>query len=262
MLTWQTTGATSVTLDGTSVAFQGSQQVCPIATQSFTLIAANDAGQTTTRQVSVTVQSTGAGDAQPTATWTVPPTSVAVAPPTSRPTVGAPRQATPTAGVRTSRPVITQAPLPLPGATVAGAFPLPPAPDFQGGGVPLAPTSEPLPVIAPSPQPTATPFQFALPPTETPRPRRVLSANDPTPTPILVARVEANTAGGAAQSASSAPAASSATSGSAQDVQSRSFSPDLLPGYAAYIGSVAVLLMMGWYMLRRRHEPVRAGKDE
>jgi hypothetical protein len=35
-------------------------------------------------------------------------------------------------------------------------------------------------------------------------------------------------------------------------VESRRFTPELLPGYTAYIVTLTVLLAMGWYTLRRR----------
>lgn len=261
MLSWQTSGATTVKLDGTAVTLQGSQQVCPTVTQSWTLIAVNATGQTT-RQISVTVQSANSGG---TATATPSATSVATATATLRPTLTATRQSAP-APLSTPPAIVTQAPQPLPAATVAP--PVLPAPtvDLQGGGVPIAPTAQPPPVLTPTPEATATHFEFSLPATETPRPRRVLNPDDPTPTPILVARAGAKPSGGSAPASSAGSAASgtssTAASNSRQGLQSRSFSPNLLPGYAAYVASVAVLLIMGWYVLRRRLVQAPTGRDE
>jgi hypothetical protein len=69
---------------------------------------------------------------------------------------------------------------------------------------------------------------------------------------LLIARSGAAGSGSApvAKPPSGAP---SGTGGSGQLVQSRSFTPKLLPQYAAYIVTVAALLVMGWYTLRRRN---------
>ncbi len=67
-LTWQASNATTVTLDGEAVDANGSKQVCPAASQTWTLLATNGAGQTTL-QASVQVGGTGAsGTTQPGAT--------------------------------------------------------------------------------------------------------------------------------------------------------------------------------------------------
>jgi hypothetical protein len=124
------------------------------------------------------------------------------------------------------------------------------------GGVPLAPTAEPSPLVTTSPQPTATLYQFSLPATETPRPRRVLGADSgPTPTPLLLARAPG--VSGRAPAANAGNALASDASGNEPLLQSaaaaRSFSPELLPEYAAYIVTVAALLVMAWYVLHRRN---------
>lgn len=267
-LTWQTSGATSVTLDGVSVSLQGSQQVCPTASQTWTLLAVNAAGQTTTRQVTVGVQITGTDDPVLGANPTTAPASGAATFTPTRPSTTAVRTATPTPFGATPRAFVTQAPQSLPPATL----PVPPAvptADLSGGGVPFAPTAEPRPMSeaaqSAGPAPTATPFLLLPPATETPRPRRALNPDDPTPTPLLVARAAPGSAGGASTGArpstsggSASASSASAASSAKQSAQSRTFSPDLAPGYAAYVASVAVLLIMAWYVLRRRHAPVRA----
>ncbi len=160
VLNWQTSDATSVTLDGAAVATNGSQQVCPPATRTWTLVAVNPAGQTT-RQVSIQVAATGGST--PGAT-------------------PSPRPAAPTA---VQRPIMTQPPAVLPTpdqSAILGTQ------AELAGGVPLAPTAEPAEAAIPTPRYTPTRYAFSLPPTETPRPRRMLGADGPTPTPLLIAR--------------------------------------------------------------------------
>jgi hypothetical protein len=54
LLTWTTTGATSVTLDGGAVAANGSTNVSPVVTTTYTLFATNSVGSTT-KNATVTV---------------------------------------------------------------------------------------------------------------------------------------------------------------------------------------------------------------
>ena len=70
MLSWTTTDATSVTLNGASVATSGSQSVSPGATATYSLVATNSAGSTTaTATVTVTVP-------MPTASISANPASI------------------------------------------------------------------------------------------------------------------------------------------------------------------------------------------
>jgi hypothetical protein len=261
ILSWQTFEATAVTLDGAPVELSGSRQVCPTATQTWTLLASNAAGNTA-RQVSIQVRRASSGPATATFTplATTPPAAVT------------PRLAAPTP----VRPIVTQAPRPLatvppgnpalfptPGAQFA---PLSPTPLLAFGDVPLAPTAQPPPAVTPTPAATATPFIFSPLPTETPRPRRTLGPDEPTPTPILVAR--------AAGRSGQAPGARAETNTTASTgdrpsmlSESRRFSSQLLPGYAAYLVSVGLLLALGWYVLRGRNGRASAtvrqtGEDE
>lgn len=238
-LSWQTIDATSVTLNGISVELQGSRQECPTTSQAWTLVAVNGAGQTT-RQVALQVTAGAAATLTPMFT--------------TSPVVAGSRSAMPTSAVA---PIITQAPRPLP-VTVppqpGAAILQTPAPGTDLiGGVPFAPTAEPLAAVTLPPQPTATRFVFSLPPTETPRPRRILGADGrPTPTPILLARVPAAPSGGEpAQKDHAGPA--TVSDAARQLAESRSFSPRLLPGYAAYILTLAILAVIGWYVLRRKN---------
>ncbi len=269
-LSWQTTNAATVLLDGAPVAAQGTQTVCPTNTQTYALIAASATGQQVTGQVTVQVTPAAGGSGQGTPTPTA--TFAASATPAWSPTaVNVMRAGTPTPAYITPfpQPIVTRPPgaIPQPGQVVGGPSPdpnfSPLAPGQLVGGVPLAPTAEAaaigqLPQAPQGPAPTATRFVFARPPTETPRPRRILGADGrPTPTPILVAR-----AGGASGSDSSAAEtggrAPGATGGGSALIANgassatRAFSPDLLPQYAGYLATLTLLLAVGWLVHRRR----------
>lgn len=69
-LTWTSTNAVSATLNGVAVAVNGSQVVSPMSTTTYTFVAKNSAGATTSAQATVTV--TGS----PTATVSANPTSI------------------------------------------------------------------------------------------------------------------------------------------------------------------------------------------
>jgi Domain of unknown function (DUF1929)/Glyoxal oxidase N-terminus len=75
-LTWSSTNATSATLNGAPVAVNGSQNVSPTATTTYTFIAKNASGTTATAQASVSVSSSGGG--APTAGISAAPTSIIV----------------------------------------------------------------------------------------------------------------------------------------------------------------------------------------
>jgi hypothetical protein len=75
MLTWSSTNATSVTLNGAPVALSGSQPMSPAATTTYTLVASNAAGVSVTKAVTVTV-SAPTTDPAPTATLSASPMSI------------------------------------------------------------------------------------------------------------------------------------------------------------------------------------------
>jgi len=51
------------------------------------------------------------------------------------------------------------------------------------------------------------------------------------------------------------PAGSTTAAGPAwQLTESRSFSPSLLPGYAAYMLALTILIVIGWYVLHRKNK--------
>jgi hypothetical protein len=117
--------------------------------------------------------------------------------------------------------------------------------------VPFAPTAEPAAALTPKLQPSPTRYAFSPPATETPRPRRALGEGGrPTPTPLLISRSGADGAGQApAAKAGDNPGGAEAGQ---QLAQERSVTPAWLLRYAGYAAIMAVLLTMGWHVLRRR----------
>lgn len=245
-LSWQTQGAVTVLLDGSPVSQQGSQQVCPPATQRYTLIAANSAGQSVAYvDIQVSAPATATPDSAPTAVATATATSAL-----GRPTAPVAEVSPAATPVIQPRPGVVQ-PLPtaLPPPTMAAAVP---APEMVGG-VPLAPTAQPDIAVIASPYPTPTPFVLAPLPTETPRPRRELGADGrATPTPILPAGGPASGGATASGPASAAPR-SGVPFAADRMAQARAFDPDLLPGYAAYALALAFLAGLGWFVMHRKN---------
>jgi len=72
-LTWTSTNAVSATLNGASVAVNGTQTVSPTSTTTYTFIATGSSGATATAQATVTVGSSG----PPTAGISANPTTIA-----------------------------------------------------------------------------------------------------------------------------------------------------------------------------------------
>lgn len=264
-LSWQVTNAVTVLLEGATVATQGTQQVCPSNTQTYTLIAASGSSQQTSQQVTVQVSlSSATGQATATPTATVAGAGAGTA--TTAAVFTTPdvvRSGMPTPAYITPQPIVTQPPQPItqPGAVAGLPSPDPNLSPLAGqqlvGGVPLAPTAEPasmeqLPQAPQGPLPTSTRFALARPPTETPRPRRILGDGRPTPTPILVARAGAAPGSGAATTQDRG-ASTTARDASSALVASRAFDDNLLPQYAAYLATLTVLLAMGWLVHRRRN---------
>jgi hypothetical protein len=266
-LSWSVANAAAVLLEGVSVGGQGTQQVCPQTTQSYTLIAASAVGQQVSQQVTVQVTSpqAGAGQGAATPTATVASSDALPTPAWTPPLPDVVRSGMPTPAYLTSLPVMPQGPQPVyPPGQAGGGFPAP-DPNFSPlalpemvGGVPFAPTADPaaLDPFLQAPQgplPTATRFVFARPPTETPRPRRILGQDGrATPTPILVAR-----AGGAPGSGAAATedlgASPAGRDGNRTLAASRAFNDALLPQYAGYLATLTILLAMGWLVQRRRN---------
>ena len=68
-LTWSSSGATSATLNGASVAINGSQTVSPSSTTTYTFVATSSGGATATSNATVIVSS-GSGSASTMGQWT------------------------------------------------------------------------------------------------------------------------------------------------------------------------------------------------
>src|SRR2546428_8660614 len=75
MLTWTTSNATQVTLDGAVVAASGSQSVSPTATKTYSLVATNSAGSTTDPATVTVTAPTPTPPPTPTATLNANPAS-------------------------------------------------------------------------------------------------------------------------------------------------------------------------------------------
>src|SRR2546425_2293736 len=76
MLTWTTSNATQVTLDGAVVAASGSQSVSPTATKTYSLVATNSAGSTTDPATVTVTAPTPTPPPMPTATLNANPASI------------------------------------------------------------------------------------------------------------------------------------------------------------------------------------------
>jgi len=74
-LTWATTNATSVTMNGNAVAASGSQSYSPTVTTTYTLVASNSAGSVTDTTI-VTVSAVTPPPSMPTATLTPPSATI------------------------------------------------------------------------------------------------------------------------------------------------------------------------------------------
>lgn len=75
VLAWNTTNATSVTLDGNPVSLNGTQTLSPTSTTTYTLVASNSAGSVT-RTATVTVSATPPPVPMPTASLSANPTTI------------------------------------------------------------------------------------------------------------------------------------------------------------------------------------------
>jgi len=218
VLRWVVFDAVQVTLNGAQVIAQDRMEVCPTATQRFTLMASNAVGQTT-REVTIRVE--GAITSTQTPTQTAQP--------------GA---ATPTATqlVQQMLPLDAQSlpPTPAPTAPPVDAAPLTAPTDAPA--VPAFPTA----VFTPAPAAVPELPSLAVALTALPTPVLIAAApgaggeSRPTPTAILVAR--------AFEEAPAPDAAAPAAH----------FDPRLLPGYAAFLLIAAVLMGVATWVWQRR----------
>jgi hypothetical protein len=76
MLTWATTNATSVTMNGNPVALNGSQAYSPTSTTTYTLVASNAAGSATATATVTVTTSTPPPAPMPTASLTASPANI------------------------------------------------------------------------------------------------------------------------------------------------------------------------------------------
>ena len=257
LLRWSVTGATELTLNGALVSAQDQRQVCPPATQRFILAATNAAGQTV-RELTVTIA------ANPTAQASVQPGSTATRTPTA--SVSNTPSATPGRAVVLAPTIVPTLPValvavaPTPLAQTPAATPEPPL--LGLAGIAVAHAQE----IAPAATSSSTANQgvtseitalLVAPATSTPRPRRQLGADGrPTPTPILLAYVQPAGASGTRSDARTQSLGGDSAA-SAFEAPSRDFSLALLPGYAAYLLTVASLVGAGAWVARRKASALR-----
>ena len=257
VLKWITWDADGVTLNGEAVLAQDRREVCPAATQRYTLVATNAAGQTT-RALAVDV-------ASPT---TLPAPSTPSAPGPATPGPATPQSPAP-ANAATAAPTALS-------ADVVTASPPAPEPAPARGGLVRVPVAQAqaadAEAVAPSPprQPiellsaTVTQPAVALPtaiPTATPMSRQALGLTGrPTSTPILLARVPATGSNGLRSSGAPAQQVGEGHGDAADYVPpDRHFSPALLPGYASCLFTAALLLVAGFVVTRRRAQVGREG---
>ena len=257
LLRWSVTGATELTLNGALVSAQDQRQVCPPATQRFTLAATNSAGQTV-RELTVTIATnpTAQASAQPGSTATHTPTTSAANAPSATP--GRAVVLAPTSVP--TLPVATVAVAPASAALPPTATPEPPR--LGLAGIAVAHAQEITPAAAPNPTAnlgvsSEITSLLAAPATSTPRPRRQLGADGrPTPTPILLAYVQPAGASGTRSDARTQRLGGDSAA-SAFEAPSRDFSLGLLPGYAAYLLTLASLVGAGVWVVRRKSSALR-----
>ena len=256
VLSWWTSDASQLTLDGAPVNAQDQKPVCPAATQRFVLTAANAAGQTV-REITVRVSGSS-----PTPT-TVQPASTATHTPIA--SAVAMRSATPSRDVlriSTATPGLPPAPAAIPPASAAQPPATSEPPRLGQVGIAVAHAQEITPAatpIVPANRGLSSDSiaRLVAPATSTPRPRRQLGADGrPTPTPILLAYVKpANSTG--SRPAARAQGVDKNLASNSPEAPSRNFSLVLLPGYAAYLLTLASLVGAGVWVVRRKSSALR-----
>ena len=257
LLRWWVTGATELTLNGALVSAQDQRQVCPPATQRFILAATNSAGQTV-RELTVTIAAnpTAQASVQPGSTATHTPTASAANTPSATP--GRAVVLAPT--IVPTLPVATVAVAPTSLAQPPAATPEPPR--LGLAGIAVAHAQEITPAAAASSTAnhgvsSEITSLLVAPATSTPRPRRQLGADGrPTPTPILLAYVQPAGASGTRSDARTQSLGGDSTA-SAFEAPNRDFSLALLPGYAAYLLTLASLVGAGVWVVRRKASALR-----
>ena len=257
VLRWWVSDAAQLTLDGAPISAQDQKQICPPVTQHFILAATNSAGQTV-REITVTVSedSPVLAPIQPGSTPTHTPTVGAVVPPSATPNRVAARIATAMPGLPTATVAVTPASDGQPAAST-------PEPPRRGLAAIAVAHAQEIPPAATLSSP-AGPAQAAAPvsllaarSTSTPRPRRQLGADGrPTPTPILLAYVQPADATGSRSDAHTQNLGKNLAANN-YEAPNRNFSLTLLPGYAAYLLTLACLVGAGVWVVRRKTAAAR-----
>ncbi len=233
VLRWVTWDAQQVTLDGVTVSGQDRREICPKATQRYVLIATNAAGQTG-KELIISVAGTSAQatvTSTPTAPLSLSPASPAQATPVATPPAPSTR---PNAAPPMPTPTMATVSDGQASGSVAYAQSMPASSPTR----PSLVSSTPAGLTDTTPGSVATSSSTRLPA------RRQVVPGQPTPTPILMARIDP---GGAAQT----DASSAATTGERAAVDN-SFRMSLLPGYAAYFLMAAFLVSAGAIVAHRR----------
>jgi hypothetical protein len=255
-LRWWVSDATQLTLDGTPVNAQEQRQICPPTTQRLVLTAANAAGQTV-REITVRVSGSSPTPmtVQPASSATRTPIASAVETRSATPNLGTAKISTVTPDLPTATPAI-------PPAAAAQPAP-PPEPPLLGlAGIAVAHAQEIAPTAAPNSQishglSSETVSLLVARATSTPRPRRQLGADGrPTPTPILLAYMKPVDTSGTRSDARTQSLGGDSTA-SAFEAPSRDFSLAFLPGYAAYLLTLASLVGAGVWVVRRKSGALR-----
>jgi hypothetical protein len=246
VLTWTTWNADQVTLNGASVSKQDRKEVCPASTQRYVLEAANAKGQTM-RELVVSVEGT---------TPAPTPTAAMQDLPSPQQDDGLPQAksalvretALPAKLIVVTAPVATFVPVTPDQAATQGDT-LPPTQI-----VPLSSVVTLVPTRARSLldllTPTATPTTESL--------RELGADGRPTPTPMLLARVQAASgpAGPIQPTKSGGAGRASGLAGNAASPapkRDRNLSLALLPGYGTFLLMAATLLgVCGWIAHTRR----------
>jgi len=220
VLTWVVYDAARITLNGSPVIAQDRMEVCPTTTQTYTLLASNNAGQLT-RELTIAVQ----GSAPATVAPELPEVPIQETPVLQQPVNPVPVLPEPLSAVVTQvpeTPELTLAP------TVAVFTPVIPAATPTAI---LPKPTEPLPALALTLTALPTPVSTAARGGEG-------SAARSTPTPILLALADV------------APAPDPATE--PERPQAAEFDPALLPGYGAFLLIAAILLGAAAWVWQRR----------
>ena len=237
VLHWSVRNATQATLNGTAILAEDRLSVCPTATQRYTLLATNAAGETSRDITIVVIASAGTPTPTPAASAT--------------PTVGPSATATSVSDGASARGPVA-APTRVATAT-AGLLPSTPAAPIPVDTPATAATQPHIAQTLPSPTTTAQIVALVRPATTTPTPlprRAPAEAVVGTPTPILMAQVALPGAGHPVVAPNDAM---SRPGGGDSRPPSRAFSTDLLPGYAVFLFMAATLTGAGSWVLWRRH---------